>query len=248
MKILIVDDEAPARARLRTLLEELGGGYCVVGEAANGEQALAVQAETEADLVLLDIRMPGMDGMQAAARLNEREPPPAVVFVTAYDQHAVEAFEKNAADYLLKPVRKQRLQKALDRAAVLARSQALPEESPPEEEEAFISVRVRGGLMRVPLNQVLYLRADQKYVTLRYQGGEELLDESLKTLERQFGDRFLRVHRNALVAKRFLKGLEKARLGRPMVLIEGCDERLEVSRRHVTEVREWLEKGGPTSA
>lgn len=245
MRILIVDDEGPARQRLRSMLEELGNGYRVAGEATNGNEALALQAEVGADVLLLDIRMPGMDGMETAARLAAQPEPPAVIFVTAYDRHALEAFDRNAVDYLLKPVRMLRLKKALDKAGALIRSQGGGGDPSPEAQapEAFISVRVRGGLRRVPLEEVLFFRADQKYVTLRHQGGEELLDDSLKTLEAQYGERFLRVHRNALVSKRHLKGIERTRGGRLMVLLDGCDEQLEVSRRHAQAVRNWLEKG-----
>lgn len=239
MKILIVDDEAPARAHLRSLLEEIGSSYEVIGEAASGEEVLAACKSKPVDLVLLDIRMPGMDGLTAAARLADTERPPAVIFTTAFDEHALDAFEKNAIDYLLKPVRRQRLEKALAKAETLTRPQfqVLQEL---QSEEPMISASFRGGLQRIPLAEIYYFRAEQKYVVARYPEGEALLEESLRSLEERFGDRFLRIHRNALAAKSQLAGLQKELDGRTLVSLKGLDERLEVSRRHLAGVRRFL--------
>lgn len=239
MKILIVDDEAPARAHLRSLLEEIGSSYEVIGEAASGEEVLAACKSKPVDLVLLDIRMPGMDGLTAAARLADTERPPAVIFTTAFDEHALDAFEKNAIDYLLKPVRRQRLEKALAKAETLTRPQfqVLQEL---QSEEPMISASFRGGLQRIPLAEIYYFRAEQKYVVARYREGEALLEESLRSLEERFGDRFLRIHRNALAAKSQLAGLQKELDGRTLVSLKGLDERLEVSRRHLAGVRRFL--------
>ena len=243
MRILIVDDEAPARARLHALVEELGSPYRVVGEAADGREALDRCGRGDVDLALLDIRMPGLDGLDCAAALAELPAPPAVIFVTAYEQHALAAFDRNAVDYLLKPVRKERLQRALERAVSLTRPQlrALEELRGQGGDGEFLTIRVRGGLRRVPLDEVLYFQADQKYVTLRHLHGEELLEESLKNLEERYGERLLRIHRNALVAKRYLRRLERGHDHQCFVVLEGCDQRLEVSRRHLAEVRTWLE-------
>jgi two-component system response regulator AlgR len=242
MNILIVDDEAPARARLRSLVEELDGDWRVAGEAATGRDALRRCAELAVDVVLLDIRMPDMDGLEAAAALARQETPPAVIFTTAYGEHALAAFEEQAADYLLKPVRAERLARALERVSSFTRAQVqvLTQRA---REEGYVCANFRGGLQRVPVEEVLYFRAEQKYVTARYGQGELLLEDSLKSLEQRFGDRFLRIHRNALVAHRCLAGLERDADGRCFVCMRDSDERLEVSRRHLPLVRRWLRDG-----
>lgn len=239
MKILVVDDEALARRRLAALVEELGGPYRLVGEAANGEEALLKFEEQHPDLVLMDIRMPVMDGLEAARRLAESDRPPAVIFTTAYEEHALQAFESSAQDYLLKPVRRERLLNALQRSQRLTRSQLIS--SAAEAQEApRLHASYRGGLRTIPLDQVIYLRADSKYVMARHQEGELLLEESLKGLLERYGDWLLRIHRNALVVRRHLLGLEKGVDGIPRVVMRGCEERLEVSRRHLPEVRRIL--------
>jgi len=206
MKVMVVDDEALARDRLSALLLELGDSYQLVGTAANGKEALELFAERGADLVLLDIRMPVLDGLQAAVTLARSATPPAVIFVTAYEEHALQAFEAQAVDYLLKPVRKARLQQALERARRLTLTQLQALTGEPDRSVPVLSVNYRGGKRRLPLDQVLYLRAESKYVTARHRHGELLLEESLKNLESRFGDWFLRVHRNALVARTALIG------------------------------------------
>jgi two-component system response regulator AlgR len=243
MNILIVDDESLARGRLRRLVEDLGGDWRVAGEACNGREALAHCRQAEVDVVLLDIRMPVMDGLEAAAVLAREETPPAVIFTTAYGEHALAAFEEQAADYLLKPVRPDRLRKALERVKGLTRPQlqVLGEQCAAEAD--FVCAHLRGGIRRVPVDRVLYFRADQKYVTACYDGGELLLEDSLKSLEERFGDRFLRIHRNALVAESQLVGLEKDIEGRAFARLRGTDDRLEISRRHLPQVRRWLREG-----
>ncbi len=237
MRLLVADDEAPARDRLRRLLAELG--HDVVAEAADGTQALALCRARPIDVALLDIRMPGMDGLACAAALAELPEAPAVVFVTAHEEHALAAFEAHAVDYLLKPVRGDRLARALSRAKALTRAQlaALAEPRP------HLVVTYRGGVLRVPVDDVLYLRAEQKYVVARHSGGEALLEESLRALAERFGDRFLRVHRNALVARDAVAGLVKDASGTCFVQVRGTDERLEVSRRHLPEIRAWVHEG-----
>ncbi len=247
MNILIADDELPARSRLRALLHELEGDYRVVGEVGDGEAVVSHCAETPVDLVLLDIRMPLVTGLEAAARLSLMDTPPAVVFVTAYDEHAVEAFEHGAMDYLVKPVRPERLLQALQRARALTRPQleavrALAEAGNDELKER-ICTRYRGGLECVDLDEVIYFHAEQKYVVARHQGGRLLLEDSLKTLEDRYSDRFVRIHRNALVAKHRLNGIERATDGSSIARLTGCDDRLEISRRHLPLLRAWLKFG-----
>jgi two-component system response regulator AlgR len=245
MNILIVDDEGPARQRLGALIGEIGAPYRVVGEAANGREAVQACQAGGVDLVLMDIRMPEMDGIDAALRLAPMTSPPAVIFVTAYEEHALQAFESNAVGYLLKPIRRGRLQQALERVGTLTRPQLqmlqrLAEASSDE----YLSASYRGGIQRIALDQVIYFQADQKYVTVCHTDGEALLEESLRSLEQRFGDRLLRIHRNALVVRQRLAGLEKMADGRTLACMQGTDRRLEVSRRHLPMVRRWLRKGG----
>lgn len=247
MKILIVDDEAPARQRLRRLLSEIQADYEVVGEAADGEQALDFCDDREVDLVLLDVRMPGMDGLEVAAHLAGLAPPPAVILVSAYAEYALDAFGRGADDYLLKPVRRERLEAALQRVRVPNRPQreALRQPSPaaPQRRQR-LSAHYRGGLQSVPIDQVIYLQAEQKYVIVHHAQGQLLVDESLKSLEEEFAELFLRIHRNALVARRRMSGLQKsADGGGYLVCLRGCHERLSISRRHLAEVRRWLRLG-----
>ncbi len=244
MKILLVDDEAPARERLRRLIDELDGGYTVVGEVANGEGAIAAARETDVDLVLLDQKMPGMSGLEAATALAALDPPPAVVLVTAYPEYALDAFEHSVADYLVKPVRRERLRAALERLPRTTRPQRV---DPGQQEHGgrrrHLSAHYRGGVQTVSVEDVLYLLAEQKYVTVRHTGGRMLIDESLKSLEQEFSDRFMRIHRNALVAMDQLVGLEKAPDGASLAMLAGCEEHLPVSRRHLPEIRRFLRHG-----
>lgn len=245
MKTLIVDDEDHARERLRSLIEEIGEGYEVVGEAENGSQALQFCQIHRVDLVLMDIRMPGVDGLQAAAALAEEEVPPAVIFVTAYEEHALAALENQAVDYLLKPIRKARLVKALGKVAAVTRPQLdrLQAMEPVASEPDYISASFRGGIQRFSIDEIIYFQADNKYVVARHKEGDALLEVSLRGLETRFSNRFVRVHRNALVAKNRLTGLEKDPDGRCYATLLESDKRLEISRRHLAEVRRLL-KGG----
>lgn len=240
MKILVVDDESLARRRLASLIEELGPPYELAGEAGNGEEALAQCRRHDADLVLMDIRMPGMDGLEAARRLAQGEHPPAVIFTTAYEEHALEAFDSAAQDYLLKPVRRDRLLAALERSQRLTRSQLVATAGLPEPATPHLSASYRGGVKTLPLDQVIYLRAEAKYVVARHAEGELLLEESLKSLQARYDEWFLRIHRNALVSRRHLAGLEKDAAGNARALLRDCEERLEISRRHLAEVRRLL--------
>lgn len=240
MRVIIVDDEPLARDRLRRLLKELPD-HEVAGEAAEGKAALALCQETRPDVVLLDIRMPGMDGLEAARHLINMSEPPAIIFTTAYGDYALQAFETQAIDYLLKPIRRDRLEQALGRAARLTSSRldALREEGG-RRARTHLSINSHGTLRLVPLADVLYFRADLKYVTARTQAEELLLDESLKSLEDEFGDRLVRIHRNALVMKEALIGLGRDGEGGGFALIRDVPETLEISRRHLPEVRRWI--------
>jgi two-component system response regulator AlgR len=242
MKILIVDDEAPAREHLRYLVKEIGAPYEVAGEAMNGKSALDLCGSEPVDVVLMDIRMPGMGGLEAALLLSHTEMPPAVIFTTAYEEHTLEAFERNAVDYLLKPIRRERLERALQRVHSLTRPQLKALESLQETPAQYVVSQFRGGIQRIPVEEVLYFRAEQKYVIVRHLGGEAILEDSLKSLEDRFGEQFLRIHRNALVAKARVVELEREPDGRRLIRLEGLEEGLEVSRRHLPDVRRWIKE------
>lgn len=243
MKVLIVDDEAPARERLKQLLSDLGG-WELTGEAGDGAQALALAADNPPDVVLLDIRMPGLDGLETARHLGALEQPPAVIFVTAYDHYAVQAFDANAVGYLVKPVRRERLAAALanaarpNRAQLQQLGQAL--DSPARSQ---ICARQRGALVRVPIDSVWYFRAEDKYVVVRHDQGELLIEEPLKDLEDEFGERFLRIHRSTLVDLDRVEALDKDKAGHPVVVLRDGGDRLDVSRRLLPEVRRRLKQG-----
>ena len=241
MRILIVDDEKLARDRLRELVNEIGD-HTVVGEGSNGNEAVEKAAELNPDILLMDIRMPGMDGLEAAMHLMGMENPPSVIFTTAYDQHALDAFEVNAVDYLLKPIRKDRLANALVKARKLTQKQLQEVQEAREEAPArtHISVHMRGNIRLVPVSDVCFFLADSKYVVVRTTEEEHLIEDSLVNLEKEFGDNFLRIHRNALVAKPFIKGIEKSPGGTWQVTIKGIEgKKLDVSRRHAASVRRW---------
>ena len=239
MKVLLVDDEKLARDYLKHMLLELDSGYELLAEAANGEEALQACKRDEVDIVLMDIHMPGMDGMQAASVLSDQPLPPAIIFTTAYSEHALSAFEVSAVDYLLKPVRREKLLAALNKAAALKRSQLV---APGEEEAVFLVSHTQGSVQRILLDDVYYLRADNKYVTARHLHGEALLEDSLKSLVRQFSGQLLRVHRNALVNMRQVSGLEKQPGGQLFLTFKGIEDKLEVSRRNQAEVREAVKR------
>jgi len=242
MNVLITDDETPARIRLRALVEELG--HKVVGEAAHGEQALQVSESMQPDIILLDIRMPGMDGIETAMHLMEQKNPPAVIFVTAYDQHALRAFETNAVDYLLKPIRKERLQDALQKAGRLNRVQLSKINQDDTNARTHICVRARNQIRLIALPDIIYFMADQKYVSVVTTDGEVLIEDSLKSLEEEFAERFIRIHRNALVARAYIRLMDKTSQGGHVLTLKDTDNQLEVSRRHVSGVRKIIKELG----
>ncbi len=244
MKILIVDDEPLARERLAKQISELAD-FEVAAAVENGKLALEFIERASPEIVLFDIRMPVMDGLEAARHLSSFENPPAIIFTTAYDQHALEAFEASAIDYLLKPVRKERLATALSKAKRLNMAQLVKMLAPVNEEapiRTHICVRSCGDLSLVPVEEIQYFHADQKYVTVVYQQGEVLIEESLKSLEAEFGASLMRVHRGTLVAIRYIQALEKTSEGLYLLKLSGVDEGLEVSRRHLPELRQWLKQ------
>ncbi len=244
MKVLICDDEALARERLARFLGDMDG-YTVVGEAENGRDALEQVERLAPDVVLLDLRMPVMDGLACAERLSQLPEPPAVIFCTAYDEHALAAFQVQAVGYLLKPVRKEQLAEALARATRVNRAQIEAVKGGGEESSggrSHITAKTHRGIELIPVDDVRYFLADQKYVTVRHSKGEVLIDETLKDLENEFGNRFIRIHRNALLALHFLDGLELVAPGQYQVRIKGIEDRLVVSRRHLPELRETMQK------
>jgi two-component system response regulator AlgR len=250
LQVLIVDDEELARLRLRSLVQDCPSPKAqVVGEAANASQALVWLADHACDLVLLDIHMPGLDGTQLAARIQQLPKPPAIVFVTAHAEHALQAFDLDAVDYLTKPVRRERLQAALQRVA--QRAGAVRPAVEPGDEPVLV-VSELGRKVRVPVSEVLYLKAELKYVTLRTATHTHVLDDALTDLEQRLGERFLRIHRNALVARKALRALERRVLPAEgeeeaaegwVVRVAPVDEWLVVSRRQVAAVKEAIGEG-----
>jgi len=241
MKILIVDDEALARERLHDLVNELYPAAITI-EAANGMEALDKITEHSPEIILLDIRMPGMDGLELANHLLHLEMPPAIVFTTAYQDHALNAFDANAVDYLLKPIRKERLNTAIERATVVSQSKlaTLNETEGITSKRSHLSALVQGNIQLISIDSIYYLKAEQKYVTAAWPGGEILLDESLVSLEAEFIDYFIRIHRNALVAINHIRGLSKNDEGQHVIKLSDMPIELVVSRRHLSDVKKAL--------
>ena len=246
LKLLIADDEAPARSRLREMLND-AGGWTVVGEACNGNEALALCQEQSPDVVLLDIRMPEMDGIEVASHLGHMSIPPAVIFTTAYDEYAVKAFDTHAVAYLLKPVRRERLLKALEHAARLSRMKmaTLTLDNPELGPRKNIPVSLLGKISLVPVGSIISFHADQKYVRMVHQTEGELLkeslvDEPLKSLETEFVEDFVRIHRNSLVRATAIKSLQRDEAGQYSATILKSAETVPVSRRHVTFLKQRL--------
>jgi len=240
MNVLIVDDEHLARQRLRKMLSATPE-HRIIGEAETGEDALRKSQTSQPDVVLMDIRMPGMDGIEAASYINRMDNPPAIIFTTAFSDRALNAFETHAVDYLLKPIKLSRLEAALEAAKRMNKAQM----SQLREDEAIgsrqkICVKNRGSLELIPVEEIIYFQADQKYVTLRTADQEYLIEESLKALEEEFSQHFIRIHRNALVAQKMLTGLTKNNNGRACISFAEIDDLLEISRRHLPQIRKKL--------
>jgi two-component system response regulator AlgR len=244
LRIAITDDEAPARNRLKNLLDDVAEMLPVelVGEAENGRKLLELLEHTVADVVLLDIRMPEMDGLETARHLQRLENPPHVIFTTAYDDYAISAFELHAIDYLVKPIRLRRLHDALSRARSITRISLDVLNEVASDARTHLAVVERGTIHLVPVTEILYLRAELKYVTIRTAQREWILEESLSRLEEEFGERFVRIHRNCLVAKEYIESFEReshdGAESRWVIRVRGADETLPVSRRQQHVVRQ----------
>jgi len=249
IRVLVVDDEALARERLKRLLADVPGYVCC-GEAGDGEEAVAKSQRLLPDIVLMDIRMPGMDGLAAAEKLALLPEPPAVIFCTAYDQYAVAAFQVRALGYLLKPVRREALAQALEQAGRLNRVQIsglqqqlqAPQASESAPQKKQLSVRSHRGIELIEIDRIYYLMADQKYVTVYHAGGEVLIDDALKELEQELAPQFLRVHRNALINTRYLEALKRDVQGHFEVVLRGVEQTVPVSRRMLAHVKEFIEQ------
>jgi two-component system, LytTR family, response regulator AlgR len=228
--VYIADDEPPAVDRLKRLLADVEGCE-VLGSSTRPEQALLECARLHPDVILLDVEMPGLDGVSLASRLTRMERPPAVVFVTAYEQYAVEAFDLAALDYLVKPVSAQRLARAMDRIRTTR---------PAARKEARLVARLGDRILSIPLADIRVLQAEDKYTNVYYSDGTALIDDSLVSIEERFPGRFMRIHRNALVSRAHLKGLIRDRSGQDRVEIEGVDMQPLVSRRNLPGVRQEL--------
>lgn len=240
MRIIIVDDEPLARERLKAQILDAALGS-IVGEADNGEDAIRAIHDVSPDVVLLDIRMPGMDGIETARHLTRLPQAPAVIFTTAYDEHALAAFDANAIDYLLKPIRATRLQLALEKARRARPADAVNVDNLAEHNSrTHISGTLHGDLALVSVDRIRYFQAGQGYVDVVWDEGSMLIEESLRSLEAEFAGRFIRVHRNSLVALVYITGLNRDTDGNHVVLLDGCESPLAVSRRLAGQVRSQL--------
>ncbi len=241
MNLLITDDEPLARQRLEKMLEE-SHPKSAIYQASSGKEAVELCNQHAMDVVFLDIRMPVMDGLEAAQHLMHLEKPPAVIFVTAYDDYALDAFSVNAVDYLLKPIKREKLAQAIAKAGKLNPVQLnkVVDQALEPSQRQHISARVRGEVQLVPLVDIFYFQADQKYINVKHRNGEILIEEPLKQLEKEFPDQFVRIHRSVLVNKRYIAGLNKNDKGHLLVTMKECSDQLEVSRRHASEVRKLI--------
>ncbi len=243
MRIVVCDDEPLARERLVRIVQE--SGHEVVAQATTGAEAITAVKAHQPDVILLDIRMPEMDGVRCAQALNELDYPPAIIFVTAYDHYAIAAFKANAIGYLLKPANKDELLEALSKAKNLNAAQ-LNEIRKLEDPTArpvreHITARTHRGVELIKLKDIYYFTADQKYVKVRHKEGTVLIDETLKELEQEFESRLFRVHRNAIINLSYLDYLEAVDSGQYQVRFKDLDETLAVSRRHLPSLREKIQ-------
>ena len=240
LNILIADDEKPARNRLRDLLADIEN-VALVAEAKNGKEAIDLALQTKPDLLLLDIRMPLMDGIEAAQHAQKLEPKPHIIFTTAFDAYAIKAFDLNAIDYLLKPIRLERLQAAINKAHALQPKQ-IAALKPLQKARTHLSIHERGRVLLVPIETIIYLRAELKYITVRTAEREYLIEESLTNLEAEFAERFIRLHRNCLVTPLFIIGYEKRKNEDDeqqwVAILKGIPETIAISRRQQHLVRQ----------
>lgn len=245
MNVLIVDDEPLARDRLKRMVNDTEKWH-VVAEAANGEEAVALSDRTQPDVILMDVRMPEMDGVTAAKQIAQAKNAPAIIFCTAYDDYGVEAIDAQAAGYLLKPVRQENLLIALEKARQVNKLQLMSLEAANDsdcslKQRAHITSRSRRGIQMVPIEEIRVFLADHKYVTAYHSGGEILIDDTLKELEAEYPDKLLRIHRNALVALRHVQGMERNEDGVHCVRLTEVETLPQVSRRHLPRVRKLLQ-------
>jgi len=238
MKLLVVDDEPLARERLVQIVKDLEYSDSILS-AGNGLRAVELCQSDKPDVILMDIRMPGMDGLEAAEHISQMEKAPAIIFITAYDEYALDAFKVHAVDYLLKPVREEKLKEALDRACQLNRAQlsAIKSES---SGRTNITAKISGNIKLIPVEEILYFQAEQKYVTVKYLSGETIIEDTLKELQAEFENDFVRIHRNALVAKKFITGIHKDGEGKSYVTLQDSERELEISRRHLSAVKKLI--------
>jgi two-component system response regulator AlgR len=241
MDIVIVDDEPLARQRLHRLTSELG--YNTLAEAGNSDDALAAILRFDPDIVLLDIEMPGENGLQLAEKIAALDAPPAIIFTTAYDQYALDAFDTLAAGYLLKPIQKNQLEKALEKTKILNKSQleALNQQSHPKQREHIASKGHR-GIELIPIDHIRFFTADQKYVMVHSTKAQVLIDETLKELEQEFSQQFVRIHRNALVSIKHIQGLDRDQQGHYHVRLANMDDKPMVSRRYASKIKSLLKE------
>jgi two-component system, LytTR family, response regulator AlgR len=243
MDVLIVDDEVLARQRLVRMVEKIDG-FAVVAEADGADEAMVAITAHDPDIVLLDIQMPGRDGLSLARDIAALEDPPAIIFCTAYDQYALDAFGTNAVGYLLKPVKAEQLLQVLEKATKLNKIQRVAAQKSPapkkENQRTQISTKTRRGVELIPVEDVRYFLADHKYVTVYHRHGEHLLDETLKELEEEFAGRFVRVHRNSLVSVKHIEALERTAQGQYQVRLADIETRPVISRRHVSDLKDLL--------
>ncbi len=243
MKVLIVDDEPLARERTRYLLGRLEGFMALECDTGSGREALQLCNQYQPDIVLMDIRMPGMGGIEAATYMSQLETPPAIIFCTAYDSHALEAFEAQAVGYLLKPIRLDDLKTALVRARKVNKLQlaSLDKSLTHSESIGHIAAKTMRGIELIPLQDILYFMADSKYVTVHHKKGEVLIDDPLKTLEEKHRDRFVRIHRNALVCREAIESLSRDDKGHSFIHLRGVEHPLSISRRHVPFIKKIMQ-------
>lgn len=243
MKILITDDEPLARDRVRHLLSRMEGYQPIEQDASNGLEAIELTRQYQPDIVLMDIRMPMMGGLEAAGHLAGMERPPAIIFCTAYDNHAIEAFDVQAIGYLLKPVKAEDLQRSLNRASKVNRAQMnrLQDSLSDNGSRSHISAKTLKGIELIPLDSIYYFMADSKYVTVYHENGETLIDDPLKDLEAEFASGFVRIHRNALVRKSLIERMLRDENGHYSIQLTHVDKPLSVSRRHVSLMKKVMQ-------